>query len=700
MAGCCDNFTLIDGGDEFKAFPGLKGDDGTTFYPHVSADGTLSWTNNGGLPNPDPVRIEGADGKSAYEAAVEAGYTGTEEEFNETLANIGDVDEALNSKAGSMTDTASGMVATFVPDRTITQDLGVKVSIDTPVQSGTGTPSPDNVRPIAGWSSVQINRSGENTSSPTAYTVNLAEPWYAGTLDATGGTLETTWDYASNLDFSQFGVMSDSVSTTGYATWEWAEGVPFDADNISSSICDSFTWGGKREINCFCIEIESATEAALYFTLSGNMSKANWVARMTQINPTFVIPLSTPSTATITPVTIPVISSETNNVWSNAGPVEVTFAADLTEAISGKQDAPSDAGVAGQVLGLDDDLNPVWLDQGGGGGGTSNYNNLTNKPRINGVILSGDKSGADLGLASASDIPTVPVQSVNGEIGAVVLDASDVGAVAEPQTAGTAGQVLGLDSNLNPTWVNQGGGGSSDYNALSNKPQIEGVTLSGNKTASDLGLAKASDIPTVPVQSVNGKTGAVVLSASDVGAKPSSYEAPVSSVNSKTGTVVLSASDVGALPSSTAIPSKTSDLTNDSGFVNAAGAAAAAPVQSVNGNTGAVTVQSTITSSGILKGAGSGSISAATLGTDYGNLAFTVTLTAAGWSNNAQTVSNANFIASGFAYIVTPAGTSIKNYGAAEIYADNVTVAGQMTFHCTTVPSSDLTVNILRGVSA
>ena len=110
--------------------------------------------------------------------------------------------------------------------------------------------------------------------------------------------------------------------------------------------------------------------------------------------------------------------------------------------------------------------------------------------------------------------------------------------------------------------------------------------------------------------------------------------------------------------------------------------------------------QAKITANGILKGNGNGGVSVATLGTDFGNLAFTVTLTAVGWSSNAQTVSNANFIASGFAYIVTPVGTSIKNYGTAEIYADNVTVAGQMTFHCTTVPSSDLTVNILRGVSA
>lgn len=64
----------------------------------------------------------------------------------------------------------------------------------------------------------------------------------------------------------------------------------------------------------------------------------------------------------------------------------------------------------------------------------------------------------------------------------------------------------------------------------------------------------------------------------------------VNSVNGQTGDVVLDAQDVGALPDSTVIPSKTSDLTNDSGFVNASGAAAAAPVQSVNGNTGAVTI--------------------------------------------------------------------------------------------------------------
>lgn len=50
------------------------------------------------------------------------------------------------------------------------------------------------------------------------------------------------------------------------------------------------------------------------------------------------------------------------------------------------------------------------------------------------------------------------------------------------------------------------------------------------------------------------------------------------------GTITLTAADIGALPSDTAIPTKTSDLTNDSGFITADDS----PVQSVNGKTGVV----------------------------------------------------------------------------------------------------------------
>lgn len=77
-------------------------------------------------------------------------------------------------------------------------------------------------------------------------------------------------------------------------------------------------------------------------------------------------------------------------------------------------------------------------------------------------------------------------------------------------------------------------------------------------------------------------------------------------------------------------------------------------------------------------------------------VSFTVTLTAAGWSGNAQTVSNSKFVTSGYAYTVCPAGDSFAGYAEAVIYADDVTTAGKMTFHCNEAPAANLTVNILR----
>lgn len=42
---------------------GETGQDGTTFIPHVDDNGLLSWTNNGGMENPNPVNIRGPKGE-------------------------------------------------------------------------------------------------------------------------------------------------------------------------------------------------------------------------------------------------------------------------------------------------------------------------------------------------------------------------------------------------------------------------------------------------------------------------------------------------------------------------------------------------------------------------------------------------------------------------------------------------------------
>ena len=135
------------------------------------------------------------------------------------------------------------------------------------------------------------------------------------------------------------------------------------------------------------------------------------------------------------------------------------------------------------------------------------------------------------------------------------------------------------EGNMSNAFMITGGGtgGSKptvvDYNALVGKPSINGTTVQGNQTSKDLKLYGDGNQPPYPVTSVNGQTGDVTIEAGGV-----------TSVNGKSGDVTLTASDVGALPSTTKIPSATSDLTNDSGYITAAGA----PVQSVDGQTGEV----------------------------------------------------------------------------------------------------------------
>ena len=78
------------------------------------------------------------------------------------------------------------------------------------------------------------------------------------------------------------------------------------------------------------------------------------------------------------------------------------------------------------------------------------------------------------------------------------LDEAEAALDAFP-TGGTTGQVLAKKSNddYDTEWVDQGAGGVSDYDDLENRPQIGGVTLTGDKSLHDLGAAAESDIPDV-----------------------------------------------------------------------------------------------------------------------------------------------------------------------------------------------------------
>ena len=192
-----------------------------------------------------------------------------------------------------------------------------------------------------------------------------------------------------------------------------------------------------------------------------------------------------------------------------------------------------------------------------------------------------------------------PVQSVNSMTGDVVITAAGLGAITtETDPVFVASAAYGISSSDISSWNGKYTKPSSGIPATDLTSTVQSRLL---KTGGSTGqvLAKASgtnyDVAWTTVSgggavdSVNGKTGTVTLTASDVGALADTYTAPVSSVNSKTGAVTLTASDVGALSSSTTFVSSFNGSTGAVTYT--------APVTSVNTQTGAVVIGDATTSS-------------------------------------------------------------------------------------------------------
>lgn len=106
--------------------------------------------------------------------------------------------------------------------------------------------------------------------------------------------------------------------------------------------------------------------------------------------------------------------------------------------------------------------------------------------------------------------------------------------------------------------------------------------------------------------------------------------------------------------------------------------------------------QAKITVSGLLKGNGSGGVSAAVAGTDYQSpvTSATVTLSANAWNGNSQTIRVSN-VTAGSLVTVAPVPTAQNRtaYLEAGVYC-SAQGAGTLTFVCEDVPSVNLNVNV------
>lgn len=137
-------------------------------------------------------------------------------------------------------------------------------------------------------------------------------------------------------------------------------------------------------------------------------------------------------------------------------------------------------------------------------------------------LLKGDGNGGVTAAVPGTDyLQSAPVTSVDGKTGAVVLSGSYATPtqLAEKQQKIMVKGILEGDGTgniqaagtLEGALVEYSGSGTTDCDGLQNRPQVNGVTLEGNKTSEELSLYGNGNPPPYPVASVNGETGEVML---------------------------------------------------------------------------------------------------------------------------------------------------------------------------------------------
>lgn len=186
-----ETWVLLDGS-------GAAGEDGGYYAPSVDSGGNLTWTaSRAGMPQVSGANIKGppgADGKSAYQYAVEGGYTGTEAEFAAKMAaEIPEVDDTL-TKSGQAADSA-------VVGNLLSSLSEEKVALPTDADGNT-------ILGTAGWYAVSDGAGGIT---------------WVESAPSTGGGGETTthgiiWDLVNVASSNAVASVNDGASLTAVLT--------------------------------------------------------------------------------------------------------------------------------------------------------------------------------------------------------------------------------------------------------------------------------------------------------------------------------------------------------------------------------------------------------------------------------------------------------------------------------------------------
>lgn len=203
------------------------------------------------------------------------------------------------------------------------------------------------------------------------------------------------------------------------------------------------------------------------------------------------------------------------------------------------------SGAAAGATALQEETDPIFSASAAAGITSSDITNWNGKTSNTGTVTS-------VTIKATSPIAVDSTAAITGS-GTRTVSHANSGVTAGTYRSVTVNATGHVTAGTNPTTL-------SGY-GITDAKIANGVITLGSNTITPLTSFTETD-PTVP--SWAKATSKPSYTASEVGAVPTTR-----TVNGKalSSNITLSASDVSALPASTSIPSKTSDLTNDSGFV-------------------------------------------------------------------------------------------------------------------------------------
>ena len=234
------------------------------------------------------------------------------------------------------TETASGDIVTIENEDGVLAVKSLEVALE-PIQSGSGTPSPDNVKPISGWTEVEtVVSPTTDAEDGTTYTTNLGRTVYGGTLDVVSGELVVdramvTLDGTQNISIVNWRPTSSGVGWV-YPYSLTNNKIERSDANMPKLVSDSLptiTYGTAYQGTSVGVTTLATTGTTSSYglvvrTADTSLTTASAINAYLSSNPiTVCYELATPQTYQLTAQQIELLIG-TNNIWSD-GDVTVEY---------------------------------------------------------------------------------------------------------------------------------------------------------------------------------------------------------------------------------------------------------------------------------------------------------------------------------------------------------------------------------------